>query len=79
MGYRSVVEPLPDMLEDSIPCNKEGRKRGRDRGRDGERQCVCGGGGNSQVVSEICHQPGVSNYLASPNARSLGIRAADLA
>lgn len=54
MGYRSVVEPLPDTLEDSIPCNKEGKKRGRDRGRDGEkeegkegdrRQCVCGGGG----------------------------------
>lgn len=89
MGYRSVVEPLLDMLEDSIPCNKEGKKwrkvEGEERREGGRKErretdsSACGGGRNSQVISEICHQPGVSNYLASPNARSLGICAADSA
>lgn len=57
MGYRSVVEPLPDMLEDSIPYNKEGKKGGRgggmERKREGRRETegsVCGGGGFSSNI-----------------------------
>lgn len=66
MGYRSVVEPLPNMLEDSILCNKKGREGGRERekGLKGRRQkavCVGGVGADSQVMSEICHQPGASD------------------
>lgn len=39
------------------------RERGREKKKGDRKQCVCGDGGQIQVMSEICHQPDVSISL----------------